>query len=77
MTKEVNKKESLFAVSVAGGCAAALAFMALSFLGLSKPSEETSVFFLQVLLYGCIFQAFYIFTSRFFKWLYSQHGEKD
>lgn len=46
MTREVNKKESLFAVSVAGGFAALLAFMVFSFFGVSKPSEEINIFLL-------------------------------
>jgi quinol-cytochrome oxidoreductase complex cytochrome b subunit len=76
MTKEVKKKESLFANSVAAGFAALMAAMVMIWWGISKPSEDTSIYIFQALLYGCIFTFFYFFTSRFFNWLYSLHDEK-
>jgi hypothetical protein len=66
-----NKKESILASSVAAAFAAGLAFVVMAFLGLSNPSEVTSLFFLQTLLFGCIFTVFNFLISRFFKWVYS------
>jgi hypothetical protein len=71
MFKEKSKKESTFSGYVAATCAAGLALITMAFLGISKPYEETSFFILQGLLYGCLFMVFNLFTSRFFKWLYS------
>jgi len=71
MIANENKKENTLADSVAAVCAAGLTIVAMAFLGLSNPPEETGFFLPQALLYGCIFTVFNFFTSRFFKWLYS------
>jgi hypothetical protein len=71
MSKEESKKESTFAGYVAAICASGLAIITMAFLDISKPYEETSLFILQGLLYGCLFVVFNLFTSRFFKWVYS------
>jgi len=71
MPKEVLKKSDLLAYAVAGVFSALLAFITMALLGLSDSTEDTRVFWVQALLYGCLFSVFNLFTLRLSKWLYS------
>ena len=71
MSKEVQKKSNLLVYAMAGAFSALLAFMTMALLGLSDSTEDTRQFWVQALLYGCLFSVFNLFTLRLSKWLYS------
>jgi preprotein translocase subunit SecY len=71
MSKAELKKKNLLVTTVAGAVAAALAFITVELLGLSRATEDTGQFLLKALLFGCLFSVFSLFTLRLSKWLYS------